>query len=54
MYRSYLTAVTLEVEVLVKSYHSDRLLAAWGWNNGFITAHTHRGETPTRREVDMS
>lgn len=41
-----LTAVTLEVEVLVKSYHSDRLLAARGWNNGFITAHTHRGETP--------
>lgn len=43
---SYLTTVTLEVEVLVESHHSDCLLAARGWNNGFITAHTQRGETP--------
>lgn len=41
-----LTTVTLEVEVLVKSHHPDCLLAARGWNNGFITAHTQRGETP--------
>lgn len=43
---SYLTTVTLKVEVLVESHHSDCLLAASGWNNGFITAHTQRGETP--------
>lgn len=42
----YLTAVTLKVEVLVESHHSDCLLAASCWNNGFITAHTQRGETP--------
>lgn len=42
----YLTAVTLKVEVLVKSHHSDSLLAARGWNNGLITAHTQRGEAP--------
>lgn len=43
---SYLTTVTLKVEVLVESHHSDCLLAARGWNNGFITAHTQGGETP--------
>lgn len=41
-----LATVTLEVEVLVESHHSDCLLAARGWNNGLITAHTQRGETP--------
>lgn len=41
-----LTAVTLEVEVLVESHHSDCLFAAWCWNDGLITAHTQRGETP--------
>lgn len=46
---SYLTTVTLEVEVLVKSHHSDSLLAALGRNDGFIAAHTQGGETP---EID--
>lgn len=41
-----LTTVTLEVEVFVKSHHSDCLLTAWSWNNGLITAHTQRRETP--------
>lgn len=40
-----LTAVTLEVKVLVESYHSDRLLTARSGNNGFIAAHTKRRET---------
>lgn len=40
-----LTAVTLKVEVFVESHHSDSFLAAWGRNNGFITAHTQRRET---------
>lgn len=43
---SHLTTVTLKVEVLVKGHDSDRLLAARRWNDGFITAHTQRGETP--------
>ena len=43
---SYLTTVTLKVEVLVESHHSDRLLTARGRNNGFITAHTQRRESP--------
>lgn len=41
-----LTTVTLKVEVLVESHHSDCLLTACSWNNGFITAHAQRGETP--------
>lgn len=41
-----LTTVTLEVEVLVESHHSDCLLAAWGRNNGLIAAHAQGGETP--------
>lgn len=41
-----LTTVTLEMEVLVKSHNSDCLLAAWGWNDGLIAAHTQRGEAP--------
>lgn len=45
---SYLTTVTLEVEVLIESHHSDCLLTAWGWNDGVITAHTQRGELPGR------
>lgn len=51
---SHLTAVTLKVEVLVQSHHSDSLLAASGWNNGFITAHTQRGETPGIKETSVS
>lgn len=43
---SNLAAVTLEMEVLVESHHSDGLLAARSWNDGLITAHTQRGETP--------
>lgn len=49
---SYLATVTLEVEVLVESHHSDCLFAAWGRNNGLITAHTQRGETPGTEEVE--
>jgi len=45
---SYLTAVTLEMEVLVECHHSDRFLAARGRNNGLIAAHAQRGETPAR------
>lgn len=41
-----LTTVTLKVEVLFESHDSDGLLAALGWNDGFIAAHTQRGETP--------
>lgn len=41
-----LATVTLEMEVLVESHHSDCLFAAWSWNNGLVTAHTQRGETP--------
>lgn len=48
---SYLTTVTLKVEVLVQSDHSDCLLASCGWNDGFITAHTQRGETPGIKKV---
>lgn len=51
---SHLTAVTLKVEVLVQSHHSDGLLAASGWNNGFITAHAQRGETPGMKETSVS
>ena len=43
---SHLATVTLEMEVLVESHHSDCLFAAWSWNNGLVTAHTQRGETP--------
>lgn len=43
---SHLTTVTLEVEVLVESHHSDRLLAARGRDDGLIAAHAQRGETP--------
>lgn len=46
---AYLTAVTLQVEVFVEGHHSDRFLAPWGWNNGFIAAHTQRRETSKRR-----
>lgn len=49
---SHLTTVTLEVEVFVEGHDPDRLLAARRWNDGFITAHTQRGETPgTNRDV---
>lgn len=43
---SYLTTVTLEVEVLVQGHDSDCLLAARCWHDGLVTAHTQRGETP--------
>lgn len=51
---SHLTAVTLKVEVLVESHHSHGLLAAGGWNNGFIAAHTQWGETPGIIEMSVS
>lgn len=46
---TYLTAVTLEVEVFVEGHHSDSFLAARGRNDGFITAHTQRRETSGRK-----
>lgn len=50
---SYLTTVTLEVEVLIESHHSDSFLTAWGWNDGLITAHTQRGEAPGRNVLSQ-
>lgn len=41
-----LTPVTLEVEVFIQSHDSDRLLASRGRNDGLVTAHTQRRETP--------
>ncbi len=50
---SYLATITFKVKVLVKSHNSDCLLAASGWNNGFITAHTQRGETPKIKRLQL-